>query len=179
MSAWEDAANTDNPPQDRNEQMDIIAAEDGPLILETHEVLSSYYKANASKPSPGGLKNTTRLNALATTFEMARSHHALGVEAVMDDGNDAEEGDLHRFEVAVDHHLNALKLASETSRLRAMSNILLLSSRESKRLTTRGRDLSVVSFHTQLFILLHFNQNTCCHVIRLSYVAFVLADGSK
>ncbi len=89
---------------------------------------------------------------------MAHSHSAIGAEILTEDGNGQ---DSLRYEAAMEHHLNALKLVLETERLRAAFNISsLISASKAKatfigaamsvrsggrRLTTRSRDLSVVS----------------------------------
>ncbi len=113
------------------------------LVLKTQDVISSYYDQSdgASRLSHGAhsLKNTTHLEALSTALQMARSHHALGVEAV-------NARDLPQFKAAIHHHLNALKLTRETERLRAVANNSAIGGRKSAMyvIGSRSRDLSVV-----------------------------------
>ena len=147
----------------------MIAINDDPLILETQDVISSYYEnTNTSKLSPGAnsLKNTSHLKALSTALQMAGSHHGLGVEVVAaKEKTTTSEEDSDQFKAAINHHLHALILTRETQRLREASHVAsnissMGGTRKSitaffgdamnvitggRRLTTVGRDLNVVS----------------------------------
>lgn len=94
--------------------------------------------------------------ALATVISMACSYHALGTSVLAE--KDIEESS--RFVVAIEHHLNALEFTSEAQKLveaATLANNLssLSAAREEntlvghvmnmRKVTTRGRDLSVVS----------------------------------
>ena len=136
--------------------MDLIdPTDDDQLILQTQGTMS-HAETNSTFDlsfDTRSLKNTSHLKALSTSLRMALSHYALGVEIAS-----TEElgcgGDLLRFEAALEHHLRALVLARETSRLRAAFTLesLGLSAKKS-RMTTRGRDLSVVSWISVLHVL--------------------------
>mmetsp|Transcript_40064 Transcript_40064/g.73298 ORF Transcript_40064/g.73298 Transcript_40064/m.73298 type:complete len:965 (+) Transcript_40064:3-2897(+) len=188
IAAWEEAANIKQQQDPKDEKhsnnrrhrdhllfaparySNVIAVIDDPLILETHHVLHSYDETNSitsrlySQHGAHSLKNTTNLKALSTALQMARSHHALGVEVVSAAKEEEEEittgeDELDIFKVAMNHHLQALTLTRETQRLRAAVNISSLGRRKSptlfngaamsvdsggRRLTTRGRDFSIL-----------------------------------
>jgi hypothetical protein len=140
----------------------MVAIDDDPLIVETHDAIDDELHDSSRFPSNGAhsLKNTTHLKALSTALRMARSHHAVAVEAA----TAAEESaDSDRFRTALNHHLRALQLICETQRLRAASNKstgenlrfmgaakrVIAASRVlsgGRVLATRAHDLSTVSY---------------------------------
>ena len=128
---------------------DCFVTHEDPLMLETHDIMGPYYEAKKSSRQlllGDSLKNITHLKALSTSLQMAISHYALGVGAAMEEVG--VDGDLKRFEVALEHHLWALVLARDTLRSRArfaMSSLGTSTEKKLNRLTTRSRDLSVVS----------------------------------
>lgn len=143
------------------------------LIIETHEVLKSHdgEKNNASSmntPGVNALRNTTNLKALSVALQMVNSYYALGTQVlatVEDEDVGGEEKkssgeDMDKkIKAAIDYHISAINLVREAQRLRAEANMMssLGGGRKTfvgaamnvmaggRRMTTRARDLSVVS----------------------------------
>ena len=150
IAAWE-TSDTVMPPQDekmmdtdtvkgRDKQLRRSSGEiesgNDLLMLKTREAIISSDVTEKLAKIPWHavdlLKNTTHLKALASALHLAKSHHALGVEEVMtgkEETGPIKKKNLNKIKVAVSHHMQALRLISETQRLRAAFNISLLGGR--------------------------------------------------
>ena len=168
ITAWEEAANIKHQDQ-KTAQKDKCAVEDE-LIVKTQNLIGAHTSSGLSSHCAHSLKNTIHLKALSTALQMARSHHALAVEAVIvsrESLTAASEESLDLFRVAIGHHLCALRLLCEIRRLRTASNKtsldrkkfgtrfkgaakkIILANRVTPaggRLTASGRDIGVVSY---------------------------------
>ena len=171
IAVWEEAANIKQGQGQKTVQKehrdkyteDILFMKTNELICSGQGTQSSFKLLSHSAHS---LQNTIHVKALSTALQMARSHHALAVEAVMvlDDKttDPSKECSTSR---SLSHHLCAFKLFCEIrrrrmafksssldggvygTRFKGAAKKIMLANRVSGggRLTASGRDIGVVS----------------------------------
>lgn len=147
---WEEATGHDTPSKGAIAPRSLAFLSDhDPWIRDTYNIgVNSESKAMAAVLS---LTNTTHAKALTTAMEMVSSHHALGVEAMKN-----TTGDKSQYKTAIHHHLHAWLLLCEVQRQHRgeparrnsknlVGDTMNVVSGTGRKLTVRGKDLSVVS----------------------------------
>lgn len=154
LSSWSESANK-TLESSTSLNMGVLAANINPLIVETNMLIT---KDDTEERSSAYAKTIQLLQsndtkALSTALQMASSYHALGIEMLDEDSR-----------VALENHVNAYGLIRAAQRMRLSLNVTSLSigqkprrlkgaalkvigdsNRRLKKMTTRVRDLSVLS----------------------------------